>query len=600
MNKLKHFFTFAAIILFGNVIFAQSARYELSMENPNSHYFHVDFYLKDYKTDEVVVKMPVWAPGSYLVREFSKNVDLVTAFDEKGNQLDVIKKAKNAWSIKRGNAKEIKVSYDVYAFELTVRTSFLDMTHGFVSGTGVFMYTEETRNKEGQLKIIPHASFSKITTALPKVGEQLVNDSKAQIFKFSDYDYLVDCPIEIGNHEEFTFKAAGVNHTVAMYGWGNYDVDRLKVDMAKVVEASTDIFGQNPNKDYVFIIHNVTDGQGGLEHLNSTTLSVNRYTYQGDKYIGFLSLVAHEYFHLWNVKRIRAYELGPFNYDEEAYTSLLWVMEGFTSYYDELILLRAGFYTKEQYLNVLFGTINYVEGTAGNKVQPVAHSSLDAWIKSYRPNENSSNTQISYYSKGGIFAALFDAMIISKTKGEKCLDHFLRHLYDKYYVQLKRGFKEKEFQDELSNFIGEDLSQFFADYIFGTKTPNYNEIFSKVGLSVQNSGTNLPALGATLNQNGRELTVKNVRRGSAAELAGLSANDEIIGCNGIRTNQRDLERILASLEPNESVTLLVSRDNVLLELKVQMKAQEKPRYTYSMTGSTAVEKLRNYWLRTVL
>src|SRR5690606_27885246 len=189
MNKLKHFFTFAAIILFGNVIFAQSARYELSMENPNSHYFHVDFYLKDYKTDEVVVKMPVWAPGSYLVREFSKNVDLVTAFDEKGNQLDVIKKAKNAWSIKRGNAKEIKVSYDVYAFELTVRTSFLDMTHGFVSGTGVFMYTEETRNKEGQLKIIPHASFSKITTALPKVGEQLVNDSKAQTFKFSDYDY---------------------------------------------------------------------------------------------------------------------------------------------------------------------------------------------------------------------------------------------------------------------------------------------------------------------------------------------------------------------------------------------------------------------------
>ena len=600
MNKLKHFFTFAAIILFGNVIFAQSARYELSMENPNSHYFHVDFYLKDYKTDEVVVKMPVWAPGSYLVREFSKNVDLVTAFDEKGNQLNVIKKSKNAWTIKRGNAKEIKVSYDVYAFELTVRTSFLDMTHGFVSGTGVFMYTEETRNKEGQLKIIPHASFSKITTALPKVGEQLVNDSKAQTFKFSDYDYLVDCPIEIGNHEEFTFKAAGVNHTVAMYGWGNYDVDRLKVDMAKVVEASTDIFGQNPNKDYVFIIHNVTDGQGGLEHLNSTTLSVNRYTYQGDKYIGFLSLVAHEYFHLWNVKRIRAYELGPFNYDEEAYTSLLWVMEGFTSYYDELILLRAGFYTKEQYLNVLFGTINYVEGTAGNKVQPVAHSSLDAWIKSYRPNENSSNTQISYYSKGGIFAALFDAMIISKTKGEKCLDHFLRHLYDKYYVQLKRGFKEKEFQDELSNFIGEDLSQFFADYIFGTKTPNYNEIFSKVGLSVQNSGTNLPALGATLNQNGRELTVKNVRRGSSAELAGLSANDEIIGCNGIRTNQRDLERILASLEPNESVTLLVSRDNVLLELKVQMKAQEKPRYTYSMTGSTAVEKMRNYWLRTVL
>ncbi|HNR86388.1 MAG TPA: hypothetical protein PKN38_07245, partial [Taishania sp.] len=297
--------------------FSQTARYELRMENPANHYFQVDFYLKDYKSKEIEVKLPVWAPGSYLVREFSKNLNQVRATDENGNPLQLIKKTKNAWIIKREKAKEVKVSYEVYAFELTVRTSFLDLTHGFVSGTGVFMYTEETRNKPGQLKIIPHASFSKISTALPEVGEGVVNDSKAKEYRFENYDVLADSPIEIGNQEEFTFDAAGVKHTVAMYGWGNYDVEKLKVDMAKIVTSTTAIFGENPNKNYTFIIHNVTDGQGGLEHLNSTTLSVNRYTYEGDAYLGFLSLVAHEYFHLWNVKRLRAFELGPFDYDRE-------------------------------------------------------------------------------------------------------------------------------------------------------------------------------------------------------------------------------------------------------------------------------------------
>ena len=258
-----------SVLVSTTVSLAQKVRYELRMENPNNHYFQVDMFLNDYKSKEVTVKMPVWAPGSYLVREFSKNVNLVKAYDENGQELKVNKKTKNAWTIVRGKAKEIKVSYEVYAFELTVRTSFLDATHGFVSGTGVFMYTEETKNKSGKLKVTPHESFKTITTALPIAGEGVVNESTE--YTFSDYDYLVDCPIEIGNQEVFHFDAAGVKHTVAMYGAGNYDVPTLQKDMAKICEAATDIFGQNPNKDYTFIIHNVTQGQGGLEHINSTT-----------------------------------------------------------------------------------------------------------------------------------------------------------------------------------------------------------------------------------------------------------------------------------------------------------------------------------------
>lgn len=592
--------TFLFLTVLATVGFSQTARYELRMENPANHYFQVDFFLKDYKTDEIEVKMPVWAPGSYLVREFSKNVNQVSAYDENGKELTVVKKTKNAWTIKRGKAKEVKVSYEVYAFELTVRTSFLDLTHGFVSGTGVFMYTEETRNKPGKLRIVPHASFSKITTALPLAGEAVVGDGTAKEYTFSDYDYLVDCPIEIGNHEEFTFTAAGIPHTVAMYGWGNYDIPTLKRDMTKIVEASTDIFGQNPNKDYTFIIHNVTDAQGGLEHINSTTLSVNRYTYQGDEYLGFLSLVAHEYFHLWNVKRLRAFELGPFNYDQEVYTSLLWVMEGFTSYYDELILLRAGLYDKNQYLNKLLGSINYVEGTPGARVQSVAHASFDAWIKSYRPNENSSNTTISYYSKGGVIAALFDAMIIHKFNGKKCLDHFLRELYAKYFEKLQRGFTEKEFQQEISSFLGEDLTLFFNDYIYGTKIPDYNAIFGKTGLDVEYVGVSLPTFGAILTQSGKTVAIKTVRSGSAAENAGLSPNDEIIGCNGLRVNKNDFENLVNSLNSGESLNLLIARDDVLLELKLTISDYERPKFKFSAGNGAKEVRLRDYWLRTVL
>lgn len=597
---MKKIAVFLILSIFPIVTFSQTARYELRMENPVNHYFQVDFFLKDYKTEDIEVKMPVWAPGSYLVREFSKNINQVRAFDETGKELTVLKKTKNAWIVKRGKSKEVKVSYEVYSFELTVRTSFLDLTHGFVSGTGVFMYTEETRNKPGKLRIVPHNSFSKITTALPKSGEGVVTDSKVQDYTFSDYDYLVDCPIEIGNHEEFSFTAAGIPHTVAIYGWGNYDIPTLQKDMAKIVEASTDIFGQNPNKNYTFIIHNVTSGQGGLEHINSTTLSVNRYTYQGDEYLGFISLVAHEYFHLWNVKRIRPFELGPFNYDEEVYTSLLWVMEGFTSYYDELILLRAGFYDKNQYLNKLMGTINYIESTPGARVQPVAHASFDAWIKSYRPNENSNNTTISYYSKGGVIAALLDAMIIKKFDGKKCLDHFLRELYAKYFEKLQRGFTEKEFQQEISTFLGENLDQFFSDYIHGTKIPDYNSIFGKTGMNVEYIGSKSPSFGATLSQSGKAVTIKSVRSGAAAENAGLSPNDEIIGCNGMRVNQSDFERLVNSMNSGESLDLLISRDDVLLEIKLTISDYERPRFKFvAATGDKEI-KLRDYWLRTIL
>jgi len=577
-------------------VFGQNIRYSLRMSRPQSHYFEVDMEVNDLNMTSFDVKMPVWAPGSYLIREFAKNVNLVKAFDQDGTELKVVKKEKNKWTVENGAAKNVHVKYEVYAFELSVRTSFLDITHGYVSGTGVFMYIEELRNLKGKLDVYPYKGFKVVSTGMPKRSGSVASDNVVE-FDFENYDQLVDCPIEIGNQEVFEFYAAGVTHTVAMYGVGNFNVAMLKKDMAKIVEAVTDVFKVNPNKNYTFIIHNVIDGQGGLEHMNSTTLSVNRWTYDQAHYLDFLSLVAHEYFHLWNVKRIRPVELGPFNYDKENYTTLLWVMEGFTTYYDELLLLRAGYYTPEVYMPKLLSSLNYVEGSVGTRIQPVAHSSFDAWIKAYRPNENSSNTGMTYYSRGALMAACFDAMIIDKYDGTKGLDDFMQVLYAKFYIGLNRGFSELEFQEELESFLSQDLDQFFNDYIYGTKIPDYNAIFSKIGVAVQYTGREEPSLGASIVAEGAKMVVKSVRTGSAAEEGGLSVNDEIVGCNGFRMNTGTLSKLTASITNGELVNLLVSRDEILLELKVRITNYEKAQYRFIPIESHKTERLKMFWLR---
>jgi len=570
--------------------FAGNIKYNLKMPRPQNHYYHVEMELEGFKEKELKVKMPVWAPGSYLVREFARNVDLVKAFDENNNAIEVTKCDKNTWKISKGKAKKITVKYEVYAFELSVRTSFLDDTHGFVSGSGVFMYVEGHKNQSGSLQVYPYTTFGTITTALEK------GDSENS-FVFNNYDQLVDCPLEIGNQIQFSFNSAGTEHNVAIYGTGNFDVDQLKIDMAKITQAATNVFGQNPNKKYTFIIHNVVDGQGGLEHTNSTVLSVNRWTFAGSKYIGFLSLVAHEYFHLWNVKRIRPIELGPFDYDKENYTSLLWVMEGFTSYYDELLLLRAGYYTKDEFLNKLFGTINYVEGTPGTRVQPVAHASFDAWIKAYRPDENSRNSTMSYYSKGTIIAALLDAMIIEKYDGKKCLDHFMQRVYSEYYEKKGRGFSENEFKKELELFLGRNLDEFYAKYINGVEIPNYNDFFSKIGLNVNYSGKTEASVGMFITENNGKTIVRGIVSNSAAEDAGISVNDEIIGCNGMRADKSSLEDYFKGVQEGELIEILFARDQELFSTEIKVTSKEIPRFEMKFNDDKSTHEKFNYWLR---
>jgi predicted metalloprotease with PDZ domain len=589
-----YLFSFLFVAL-NTVTFGAKISYTLKMPRPQNHYFQVEMQVEQLKQKTATVKLPVWSPGSYLVREFSRHLNQVKAYSLQGAVLPITKKTKNTWEIDLKGQTACIVKYEVYAFELSVRTSFLDETHGFVSGPSMFMYLDGHKETGGELLVQPHASFKRISTGLTQKSD--VKQGNNQTFTFENYDQLVDCPIEIGNQFEFDFEAAGVKHTVAMYGEGNFDPERLKVDMAKIVEEETKVVGVNPNKRYVFIVHNVVGGDGGLEHCNSTVLSVDRWTYDGSNYINFLNLVAHEYFHLWNVKRIRPIELGPFNYDQEVYTNYLWVMEGFTSYYDELILRRCGYYTTEEMQKKIQSAINYVEGSAGSRVQPVAHASFDAWIKAYRPNENSSNTTMTYYSRGMVIAAVLDAMIIKQSNGKECLDHLMQDLYQTYYVGKNRGFTDAEFKACLTKHTGQDMAEFFLKYIDGTEVIPYSMYFLPLGIEVNDVGSVKPVFGANVSEEGGKVIVKSIRSNTAAEDAGLSVNDEIIACMNYRVDKPMLDAFMNGAAIGDEFELTISRDQLIRKVIVKITGQKRSSFIFTNRHTDATLPLYTYWLR---
>lgn len=577
-------FCFIFSIIFFQSVIASTVDYEVNMTKPHTHYFEVSMNITDFKKDYIDIQMPTWAPGSYLIREFSKNVENLKA-TAGNNTLETKQLNKNTWRIFSNNTTNVNVSYLVYAFELSVRTSFIDASHGYFNGTSLFMFVDELKNQSTTLKINPYKDWKKVSTSLKKISQ------KEFKYEAPNYDVLVDSPVEIGNHETFSFEAAGVLHHVAMYGEGNYDVAKLKTDMAQVIEAATAVFGENPNKEYTFIIHNLTTGSGGLEHLESTTLQVNRWTYMGEDYKGFLSLVAHEYFHLWNVKRIRPDALGPFDYNNENYTDLLWVMEGFTSYYDELLLYRAGIYTEDEIIRKLSGSINSIENQPGNKVMSAAESSFNAWVKGYRPNENSYNTSISYYTKGAVIANMLDLMIINATKGAQSLDDVMKFLYQEYYKKQNRGFNSKEMQQAIEKISGLDLTDFFKKYVNGTETFDYKTIFNYADFDAVSYDNSKPSLGLSLRGN----VIKSITRNSSAYDGGLSVNDEIIAINGFRFNG-DVSELINNMKINDTIIVLVSRDDIIQTISFPLKENKSTIYSISRNSSEQNEVSKK-WLK---
>jgi len=569
MFKKKSIITLVLLLSLGMTASSQvKIGYEVSFTEPQAHYAEVEMNISGINKDYIDVKMPVWAPGSYLVREFSKNVEAFKA-SASGKALRFEKVRKNTWRVFGAAAKPLKINYRVYANEVSVRTAFIDNTHAFLSSTGIFMYPEGYLKSPSTVKVVPFKGWSKVSTSLEPVSGQ------AFTYTAPDFDILFDSPLEVGNQDVFEFTAAGVRHEVAMYGGGNYDKERLKVDMAKVVEQATAVYGENPNKHYTFIVHNFERGGGGLEHLSSTVLGASHNQYGSERgYNGFLELVAHEYHHLWNVKRLRPVALGPFDYDNENYTTNLWIAEGYTAYYENKFMLRAGFSSPEEFVGKLASAVASVENTPGTREQSAAMSSYDAWIKYYRPNENSNNTGISYYSKGEVIGLLMDLEIVHATKGAKSLDDVMKAMYLQCKT-LKRGYTDAEFKAMVEKVSGISFSNFWAKYVNGTDPVDYKTYFSYAGIDVKNvnEGQSVPYLGIASGRKEGKIYINAVSRNSAAWVDGLNVNDEVISVNGVPAEPA-VERMaeITGKKVGDVIKVTVIRDGVTKDMNVTLKA----------------------------
>jgi predicted metalloprotease with PDZ domain len=576
----------------GNAADNTQITYNISFPEAQAHYADIEMKISGLKQNELELKMPVWTPGSYLVREFERNIESLSA-SANGKPLAAVKTRKNIWQLRTAGISSVTVKYRVYAFEISVRTSFIDASHAFLSSPDMFLYPGNMLHAPATIHIKPYKDWNTVSTSLEKVnGDAFTRHSP-------DFDILFDSPIEIGTQDVFDFDADGVHYEVCMQGGGSYDKDRLKKDLAKVVAQEVAIFGENPNKHYTFIVHNALKSGGGLEHLSSTTLGASRDAYATERgYQNFLSLAAHEHFHLWNVKRLRPIVLGPFDYDNENYTTNLWIAEGFTAYYQDIIVRRTQLYTPENYLGVLAEDINLLENSEGAKVQTLAQASYDAWIKAYRPNENSGNSTISYYTKGSVIALLLDLEIIQDSKGQYSLDDVMKYMYNEYYKVKKRGYTDAEFKAGLEKFAGKNLDDFYAKYINGLNPVDYNHYLGFAGYKISDelADNNDPALGLTFVANIPRLIVATVTRNSAAWKDGINVNDEIIAIDDEPVTEAG--KLLTGKKVGDKIKVTLIRDGLSMEIPVTLLKSTKVKYKIEELPNASAEQLavRKKWL----
>ena len=545
---------------------ALNIQYQVAMPQPESHLFEVTLQVTAWQGSVLDLKLPVWTPGSYLVREYAKHLQDFSATDGEGLFLKWCKQSKNHWQVDTANVADIVVKYRIFANELTVRTNHLDATHGYFNGAALFFYLPGFEQQPIYVAIAPAKPDWRVTTALPGVEGQV------NTFFAKDFDTLVDSPFEIGSHELFEFEVLGKSHELAIWGEGNYQVDSIIRDAKKIIQVEADLFGGLPYDRYVFLLHLSGSGYGGLEHKECCSLIYSRFGFRAkDKYKGFLQLLAHEFFHLWNIKRIRPKALESFDYERENYTPSLWFGEGTTSYYDLLIPYRAGIYDVKAYLKDLSKEITLLQTKPGRKVQPVSESSFDAWIKLYRRDANSDNSQISYYLKGEMVSLLLDLLIRERHRNKRSLDDVMRLLWEQF-GRGEIGYTPEQLKQVIESVAGINLDDFFARYIDGTDELPFDQYLEPFGLRLKAEfeDDNPPHLGLTAKaENGREL-VKFVEAGSPAQLAGVDAGDELLAIDGIRVTAEGLSDRLKDYQAGNTIQITVFHQDELRTLPVTL------------------------------
>ena len=545
----------------------EAIRYTLRFPAPHTHYVEVEAAIPTGGRPEVEVYMATWTPGSYLIREYERHVEAVTAAAGQ-KPLAVRKSTKNRWRITTGGAASVTLRYKVYSREMTVRNNWVESAFAMINGAPTFLTLVERAARPHEVRIEPAASWKGIQTPL------VAAPGTPNTFRADDFDTLVDSPIIIGNPVTREFTVDGKRHVIVFEGdAGLIDADRVLADVRRIVDAAKSVMGSLPYPHYYFITM-VTEQAGALEHKNSYLGMTNRFaTRSRGNYMGFLGTLAHEYFHAWNVKRLRPVELGPFDYENENYVKTLWVAEGFTDYYADILPRRGGVSTRDEFLDGLSSQIEQVQTIPGRLVTPVDMASFDTWIKQYRPDENTANMSVNYYPKGAVIAFLLDAKIRKATSGARTLDTGMQWAMQRYSGE--KGYTPAQFYAVMSEAAGVDLNDWFARTAESTEELDYTEALDYYGLRFRpvDPKTAAPYVGGgTRNDNGR-LLVTSVRRGTPGLDAGLNVDDEIIAIDDVRVRAADgLASRLAQYRPGDRISLTIARRDRLMKLDVTLGA----------------------------
>lgn len=539
--------------------------YQIEFDDYRQHLVHVTLrFLADPNQE---LWLPTWIPGSYLIREFSKHIESVQAYDEAGRILEIKKQQKNRWRLFNTDHELITVEYDAYAYDLSVRGAYVDQTRLYINPACVCLALggQEEKACEVELFLPQELKHFQLATGLP--SKSLVKGRFT--LKAENYDQLIDSPFELAEQTRFSFEAGNIAHEMVISGIHATNTERLKNDLEKICATEIALFGSAPFQNYTFMTMATGNSYGGLEHCNSTSLIIprtdlpklNEPEEPSEDYQRFLGLCSHEYFHSWLVKFIRPENFARYNLNQESYTSLLWIFEGFTSYYDDLILLRSGVISQESYLKLLKAQIDRYLQNPGRQIQSVAESSFDAWIKFYRQDENSNNAGTSYYNKGCLVALCLDLGL--RLRGSS-LDALLRLLYQ----NTEKGVQvnERTIFELCQQLTGDSWIEQINHLINTTDELPLDQLFPEFGLSYALKHDKKMPFGMKLQDKPEGVMVQQVNRYGAAATAGLSAQDVIIAIDGLKAS----EKLLATYAKQQGIiTILAFRRDELMSFVVE-------------------------------
>lgn len=589
------------------LLYAQSVAgvaHSLGFPHRNNQFVHVSTRLP-VSSDTMDVIMPSWSPGSYLIRDFAANVERFGAKDAAGNQRSVVKVAKNRWRIDSAGAGELVLDYDVWAGQFNVAESWVESRMALLNGASVFLYSEQTRD-------LPQTVTFTLPPDWPDVHTALQNTGNGREYRARNYDELVDSPILLGDSVEYAFDVDGQAYALVLAEEpALWDGQASADDVARIVKAQQEFWGVNPlDRKYLFI--NVFyDKLAGLEHDHSTVLTCSPWQMRGrDDYIKWLGLVSHEFFHTWNVRRLRPEALLRYDYSREMYTRELWLAEGLTSYYDNLMLFRSGLIEVAEYFSLLAEEIRTYETTPGREIRSAELASFDTWIKQYKPDNNKLNSTISYYRKGALVGFVTDTEIRRVTDNRSSLDTVMREMYARYGPEGSdpRGYPPGAFESVVESVAGPETARLVERMLKTTVEPDVDGALDWYGLALRRTVEPLPGgeapggLGVVWNASGSALLAEHVLLGYPGAEAGLLPEDELIAIDGLRVTTADYLDRLPKLRPGDIVELTLARRGQLLTLQARVGDELPATYTVVMKNDISKRQKRRLetWLGTLL